>query len=302
VIASLWHAFPSARRKLFHTTGVDEHQIIEAGNEAVIVPPLADGTELEGTDVVVVTVAPAPAAATILLAWLRANPRAFLIDCSQPGLAPDACMPLLDAPPAGRREQRWFHLADPAIWPVGKVLTALAPASPAEAVVTVLLPASSFGADGVEELAKQAAARLSGRPTRRPETLREVLAFDAAPADSTRREALARQMRELFPQMETQLFAIDVGIFHGNAARLAVRTGAPVRQTEVAALIRSHPGLRLARRNERLQPSGAVGKAEVACSELDSDGHWIGVWLVADGLRVGGAQVVTDLVAAVTAC
>ena len=299
--AALWRAFPAARRKLFHTSGADEHLISEFGGEAMLVPPLGTAGELDGSDIVVATATPSAAAAANVVSWLRANPAVFLIDCTQPGLAPAESLPVLCAPPHGKAELRWFHLADPALWAPGRILQSLASLDPSEVLLTVLLPVSDFGVAGVEELAKQAAARLSGRPPGRPESLPEVLAFDAAPATSARRAALEDQLRTLFPGLTAHLTAVQVGIFHGHAAVLALRADAGANAATVAALIRQSPGVRLARRNEHPQPSGAVDSDEILCAQLHHDGGWVTLWLVADSMRVGGAQVVADIVAAVRA-
>ena len=301
VVAALWQAFPAARRRFFHTTGVDEHLLAEVGGEPALVPPLGEGDELDGSDVVVATATPTEAAATRLVAWLRANAGAVLIDCTQPGLAPAESESVLTAPPPGKSERRWFHLADPAMWAPGRVLQALAPLDPREVHLTVLLPVSDFGQPGVQELAKQAAARLSGQPTRRSDALPCVLAFDAAPATGVRREVLQAQLHSLFPGLAMHLAAIQVGIFYGHAAALSVRTEARVDAARVTALIRKSPEVRIAQRNERPQPSAAVDSAEIVCSDIRCEDHRVALWLVADGLRVGAVQVVVDVVSAVRA-
>jgi hypothetical protein len=301
VVGALWSAFPAARRRLFHTTAAAEHLIVEVGGEAAMVAPLVSGGDLEGTDVVVVTATPAPAAATALLTWLRANPAAVLVDLTQPGLAPAESQPLLAAPPPGGHAGRWFHLAAPALWAPGRVLMALAPIAPADAALTLLLPAADFGDAGIEELARQAAARLSGRAPDRPATLPGVLAFDAAPAAPARLDALRAQLAALFPGLPCRLAAAHVGVFHGHAAALAVRAATAAGAARAAALLRGAPGIRLARRNEHPQLTVAVDTDEIVCADIESEAGWVTAWVFADAARAGGAQVVADTVAAVRA-
>lgn len=298
---ALWHAFPAARRRFFHTTGADDHLVTEAAGEAALVPPLGDGGELDGSDVVIAAATPSPAAAAALLAWLRANPGAVLIDGTAPGIAPDESAPVFTSPPAAKLERRWFLIADPALWGPGRFVQALAPARPRELSLTLLLPVSEYGEAGVEELAKQGAARLSGRPQKKPEVLPAVLAFDLAPASAPRRAGLERQLRSLLPGVGCQLHALDAGIFHGHTCAATVRCEEPIDPTRAAALVRGWPGIRLARRNEHLQPSTVVGTAEVVCTDLQSGGGWVTALLVADGLRVGGAQAIADVLASVRA-
>ncbi len=299
--ATLRQVFPAARRRFFHTTGVDEHLVTEVATEAALVPFLGDTGELDGSDVVVATATPAPAVAAALLAWLRANPGTVLIDGTQPGIAPDESIPVFNVPPPSRRERRWFHIADPALWGPGRFLHAVTPLRPREVHLTVLLPVSGYGEAGVEELARQAAGRLSGRPPRKPETLPGVLAFDVAPATAHRHAALSGQMEVLFPDLCRHLHAIEAGIFHGYSGVVAVRCDADVEAAEVLAMLRSRPGIRIARKNEHPQPSSAVGTDDVVCADIQCGGAWVTAWLVADGLRVGGAQAIADVLAAVRA-
>ena len=301
VVAAVAQAFPAARRRFFHTAGVDEHLVVEVAGEAALVPPLVDTGELDGTDVVVATATPTPAVASALRRWLEANPGTFLIDGTQPGLAPDDSLPAFTTAPTARSDRRWFHLADPALWGPGTFLQALAALEPRELHLTVLLPVSSFGETGVEELAKQAAGRLSGRPPRKPEVLPAVLAFDLAPAPPPQRDALGKQLEALFPDLTHRLQAVEIGVFHGHASAAAVRCAAPVRPDRLAATLRGHPVIRLVRRNEQAQPTAVVGTDEVLCADLQCAGEWVMAWLVADGLRVGGAQAIADIIAAVRA-
>lgn len=301
VIGTLGEAFPAARRRLFHTIGTADHLIADVGSEPALVPPLADAGELDGTDVVIATAPPAPATAAVLLAWLRAHPAVVLIDCTQPGLAPAESLPVLAAPPPSSSDHRWFHLADPALWAPGCVLRALAALAPSDAVLTLLLPASDFGDPGIEELAKQGAARLSGRPPERPVTLPGMLAFDALPAFGARLAALRQQLRDLFPGISCRLAAVHVGVFHGHATALAVHLRGEADAAHVAEAIRNAPALRVARRNDRAHLTVAVDGDEIVCTEVEYEGGWVSAWLFADAVRVGAPQVVADIVASVRA-
>jgi hypothetical protein len=300
-MTALWQAFPAARRRLFHTTGVDEHLVSEVAGEAVLVPPLGDAGELDGSDVVVATMTPSEGVGGTIVAWLRANPNAVLIDGTQPGVLPDESIPVFGAPRPQGGERRWFHLADPSLWGPGHVIRTLSPLAPRELMLTVLLPVSSFGEAGVEELATQAAARLSGRPLRRPVVLPAILAFDVAAAAAGRRAALERQVAALAPDVPCRIQALELGTFHGHSSVLALRCAAAVAAGKVGTLLRQAPGLRLARKNERAQPGNVVGSEEIVCADLRCDDDWITTWVLADGLRLGGGQAIADILEAVRA-
>lgn len=298
---SIARTFPEVRRRLFHTGADPEHVIGEIAGEAVLVAPLLDPEELEGSTAVVVTSRPAPDVAERLLAWMRANPAVALVDCTQPGMGGGEAACVLNAPHRGRRGLPWYHLPDPALAAPARWLSALWPLAPEALHLTVICPASEFGAGALEELAAQGAARLSGRPTRTPEHLPAVLAFDLAPAVGERLATLDSQLGELFPTLERWLHVIDAGVFHGHLATLQVRCAKPAPLEKVRSLLRATPGLRLGRRHETVTARGTVEGVEMICGELRVQGPWVGAWLLADGLRVGGAAAVVELLSSITA-
>jgi hypothetical protein len=301
VAGSIARAFPEVRRRLFHTAAEPEHLLAEVAGESVLAAPLLDPGELAGSMAVVVTRNPAPDVAERLLAWLRTNPAVALVDCTQPGLGGGEAACVLNAPPPRRRGLPWYHLVDPALAAPARWLAALWPLAPEALHLTVICPAAGFGAEALDELAEQGAARLSGRPTRAPVHLPAVLAFDLAPAGSERLAALDSQLGELFPTIERHLHVIDTGVFHGHLATLQLRCGTQVTLEKVRSLLRATPGLRLGRRHETVTARGATEGVEMVCGELRVQGTWVGAWLLADGLRVGGAEAVVELLSSLSA-
>jgi hypothetical protein len=303
ILGRLVRGRPSARPRLFHTGAEPEHLIAEIAGEPVIVAPLTDLDELERSTTIVVTARPAAEAMSErLLAWLRAHPRISLVDGTQPGVAgaEGRCVTAGVAPPV-RPSLPWYHLADPALAAPAHLLAALAPLAPESARLTLLDPAAGFGAEALDELAAQGAARLSGNPKTRAIHLPGVLAFDLAPAPATRSSGLEAQLAELFPGLETTVTAIDAGVFHGHLATVVVTCRAAVTTERARTLLRSVPGLRLLRRNETTTVSAAVRHGGIACGGLDVGGRTVSAWLCADGLRVGGAEAVVDLLTALNA-
>ncbi len=294
-------AFPDVRRRLFHTGADSEHQIAEVAGEATLVPPLAELEELEDSAAVIVTATPAPAVGERLLAWLRERPSVALLDCTQPGIAAGEAASVVDAVPPRPRALPWYHLVDPSLAAPVRWLRALLPLAPEAFHATLLCPASGFGAEALDELASQGSARLSGRPTRRPLHLPAVLAFDLAPAASERLAALDAQLSEIFPTIERGLQVIDSGLFHGNLATVVLRCAREVGAERARALLRASPGMRLARRGETVTASGAVDEDAVICGELRAHRGWVTAWLLADGLRVGGAEAVVEVLASLNA-
>jgi len=301
VTEGIAQAFPELQRQLFHTGADPEHQITEVSGEATLVAPLLDPDELEGSVAVVLTAAPSTEATARLLAWLRANPSVPLLDCSQPGVASGESACVLDAVPVGRRGLPWYHLVDPSLATAARWLKALLPLAPEAFHATILCPASTFGAEAIDELVSQGTARLSGRATRRPVHLPTVLAFDMALVGGERLASFEAQFAELFPAVVAGLHVIDAGVFHGTLATVLLRCAGNVPLERARALLRAMPGLRLARRTEGVAVTHAVEQNEVMCGDLRVHGPCVTAWLLADGLRVGGAGAVVELVSSLTA-
>jgi hypothetical protein len=301
VTEAIAQAFPDLRQRLLHTGSEPEHLIAEVSGEATLVAPWLDPGEIEGSAAVILTATPTPEAAGRLLDWLRANPSVALLDCSQPGVAGGEAACVLDAIPPVRRALPWYHLVDPSLAAAARWLRALLALDPEAFHATLVCPVSTFGTEAIEELASQGSARLSGRPTRRPVHLPRVLAFDLAVAADERSAAFEAQFSELFPGVTPSLHVIDAGIFHGTLATVLLRCAGKVSLERARSLLRATPGLRLARRTDPATVTDAVEQDEVICGDLRLQGPCVTAWLLADGLRVGGAAAIVELVSSLTA-
>lgn len=276
--------------RLFHSGADDEHLIAEVGGDANLVAPLSDPGELDGARVVVLTAPPDPRRGALLLEWLRAHRHVTLLDASQPGLAPDECTTVLTSGAGGG----WLHVADPAVALAAHLLLAMRPLQPRSAALTVLRPASTFGPVGVEELAAQAAARLSGRAPRRAVALPRVIAFDATVASAGDRERLQAQLAALVGGVSVTLSLFDIGMFHGHAAVMTVECAAEPAQEDVLAALRRAP-LRLARAGEQLRSSAAVDTERIGCAHPILAERRVTIDAVGDGFRLAGAAAVLDV-------
>lgn len=292
---------PHAHRRFLHTAENEEHLIAEVAGEAALVPPLVNVEELSGSKVVVVTSRPSDAIAARLLDWLRDHPEVGLVDATVPGLAPDEVAFVAGGVAAPRRARPWYQTVDPALAGPVRLLASLASLRPESFEITLVCPVSGYGADALEELAAQGAARLSGATPKHPVLLPGVLAFDLAPVPGDRVAALRSQLAAFFPDLEASLQAANAGVFHGHAAALYVEFQASPAETTVRALLRALPGIRLARRNETVRPSDLAGRDDVVCSELQVVAGRLSTWVVFDGLRVGSVQATAEAVEALMA-
>jgi aspartate-semialdehyde dehydrogenase len=290
--------YPGVRQRFFHTTGRDEHLIAEVAGEASLVSRLTDVDELAGSAAVVIVETPPENVALGLLAWLQANPGVAMVDASQPGIAGEVALTILDTAEARGAERRWYHVPDACLVAPVRFLRALAPIEPETVSLFLTRPASTFGDEGVEELATQAAARLSGIPPKKPTILPGVLAFDLAPVGDEERFLLEAQVDALCPGLDLALHAFDSGVFHGHTAALTLQGLVSAHEKKVRELLNAASRFRLARRNEDLLIGDVTRFEGVAlCANLRVHATSVSAWLVADGLRNGVADVVVELLA-----
>jgi len=293
---------PEVRLRFFHTGEEPEHLVAEFAGEAALVPPLADADELDGSDAVLVTTQPSAASGEHLLDWLRVHPGVALLDCTQPGIADSETLCVAGRVPAERPARRWYHLADPALAAPLRLVAALAPFDPQAVHLTLICPVAALGREALDELASQGAARLSGQPLRGLDRLPAMLAFDLAPDGSGRATRLEAQLGELYPRLERRVHVIDAGVFHGYLATVQVRCSVNPTQERVRSFVRDSGGFRLARRNEIVTTTEVVERGSViVCGDVQARHGWVGAWLLADGLAVGGTDAVLEFVGALSA-
>ncbi len=289
-------ALPDVRLRWFHTQADPESLIVEIGGEAALVPPLGDPGELAGSTAVVVTTQPDAGVAERLLRWLADNTDVVLLDCTQPGVGRGRTRGVFDRLPDAKPSLPWYHLAHPAVAAPVRFVGALVSLEPRALHLTALCPVACLGAEALDELAQQGAARLSGMPVRRPSRLPAALAFDVAPAPPDRARALEAELGDLFPGLERTVHLIDAGLFHGHAATLHLQCGTAPTHEHVRGLLRAAGGFHLVRRDEVATTTRAVEQGTtITCGGLHVTGGWIGAWLLADGMAVGGTGAALEI-------
>jgi hypothetical protein len=287
------------RPRLLHTGADAEHLIVELGGEAALVAPLSDPQELIGSHVVVATAPVRDEVAGPLLDWLRHNPRTVLLDASGAGLAASGSIVARELPGV-RPTPPWYRLLDFELLAPVRFLTALASLEPTHLSVVSLRSVARLGAEAIEELAVQGAARLAGAVPPAPAHLPAVLAFDALLPLAESVEQLQSRCAELCEPASASVQVVDAGLFHGDLAAVAVQCRAPRPLDHVRELLRRVPGLRLARRNEVFSLSDLAGEESIVSAQVKVDGEWVRGWVAADGLRQASDSIV-DLVTVLTA-
>ncbi|MGQ9495181.1 MAG: Asd/ArgC dimerization domain-containing protein [Thermoanaerobaculaceae bacterium] len=283
-------SFPNLQRRYMHTRGVDDYLLLELEGNATVVPPLGDLEELADAAAVFITEPPASALKMPLAEFFAAHPQLPCFDLSSDDILPaDLGM----APTATRPQLR---LPDPVLLLPTMLLRALGSLLPKRAFFSCLVPVSIHGEAALEELAAQAAARLSGD---RPKTrlFPAVLAFDAVPYQQGQKGHLEEQLQKLFPQTQVQLHPIAAGIFHAHAVFASVEVDKPATLQKLRQLFSSH-GFVFSRGKAPLAASLGAGKPQAKVVKLAS--HHLALWAVGDHLLMQ-AQAACDALATLLA-
>ena len=252
VTEGIARAFPDVPRRLFHTGADPEHLIAEVSGEATLVAPLLDPDELDGSVAVILTSSPHDRRSRgRLLTWLRANPSVALLDCTQPGVAGDEAVCVLDSIPAVRRDLPWYHLVDPSLLRrpcAGSGLCCHSPPRPSTRRCSARPPTSaprrsrSWPRKGRPASRGKRRADLPISPRYSPSTSR--WRRPSAPRRSRPRSRSSSPPSTRPPRHR------QPGCSTGTLATVLLRCARDVPLERARALLRATPGLRLARRNE----------------------------------------------------
>ncbi|WOH37589.1 aspartate-semialdehyde dehydrogenase [Thalassotalea fonticola] len=162
---------------------------------------------------------------------------------------------------------------------------------------------SGAGKEAIEELAKQCADLLSGKPVK-VEAFSRQIAFNSIPQiDSFEDNGYTREEMKMVWETKKILgdesilvnpTAVRVPSFYGHGEALHIETTQQTSAEEVKELLAQAPGIVLAAKDEDFptQVSDASGKDEVFIGRVREDishPNGINMWIVADNVRKGAA-------------
>ena len=162
---------------------------------------------------------------------------------------------------------------------------------------------SGGGKASMDELAKQTAALLSGKPVKTENFPRQI-AFNVIPQIDvfldngyTKEEMkMVWETKKIFGDENVLVnpTAVRVPVFFGHGEALHIETNSPISAEEVKALLEQAPGIKLCRNDEDFptQIGDASGKDDVYVGRIREDiSHNCGInmWVVADNVRKGAA-------------
>ncbi len=162
---------------------------------------------------------------------------------------------------------------------------------------------SGGGKAAMDELAKQTANLLSGKPVE-PENFSRQIAFNVIPQiDVFLENGYTKEEMKMVWETKKILgdgnvlvnpTAVRVPVFFGHGEALHIETNAPISAEEVKDLLENSPGLVVCRNDEDFptQIGDASGKDETYVGRIREDvshSNGINMWIVADNVRKGAA-------------
>jgi aspartate-semialdehyde dehydrogenase len=157
---------------------------------------------------------------------------------------------------------------------------------------TVIQPASEFGQEGIEELAKQTVSVLNVESM--PKTIFDrQLAFNLYPSDEGLEKVILEQIRALInPKSELALLITQGTIFHGHTFSMFIRTKKTLDPEAILEALSASPAIALPEGDQQFGTIDAAGRDEVLVAAIRPDesirgGFW--VWAVCDNLRRASA-------------
>ena len=183
------------------------------------------------------------------------------------------------------------------------VLAALKPVlKPQQLQVTAMLSISTLGRSGVQELARQTAELLNGRPLE-PKTVDRQIAFnllaqvgevdDQGHAQLEKR--LAAEIRQLLslPELPVAATCALVPVFFGDSLALGVYADSDIDISAVRQLLEVAQGIELVEAGDYPTAVGdAVGQDQVYVGRVRrgvSDPRQLNLWIASDNVRKGAA-------------
>jgi hypothetical protein len=271
-----------------HTDLDEEHQIADMSAGPALVPPLDDPDDLVGADVIVVASDGWSSRHDHLLAYLDDHPETALLDLNPfEGLRDRTTPSVGDVGP----DSRLLRVAHPAIVATSRVVEVLTYLTALRGSLAVVDPASAYGREGIEILARQAAQRVQGAQAD-DRIHGHVLAFNAVVVPS---DELQEDTSLLLPDLPLAVTRTLSGCFHGHLAHLGLSFERRIEIDEVRDALTQAEGLEIEPHPESLD--SIAGRDQVVAMPpcLSPDGTQLALTMMADGLRVGGALTAVDI-------
>jgi len=273
----------------FRHTGLDdESQIADTASGPAIVPPLDAPDDLMNIDVIVVASDGVSSRHDHLLAFLDDNPDQAIVDVSRLGFLDTRTQPSVGA---YLPESKQLRVAHPAIVATAAVVEALAHMGRLHGSLAAVDPVSTFGREGIDLLARQAGQRMQGASVD-DRIHGHILAFNLVVVDG---DTLQNEAALLLPETPLAVTHSLSGSFHGHLGYLGLSFTRPVGPRDIDEALSLAPGIEVADLPVGLDSIPDTDHVVVTPPTLSPDRTQLGLTLMADGLRIGGALTALDI-------
>ncbi|MCG6948781.1 MAG: hypothetical protein LJE93_07710 [Acidobacteria bacterium] len=268
-----------------HTDVDEEHQIVDFAGGSALVPPLGDAESLAHIDVVIVASDGWSSRHDHLLTHLEIHPDSALVDLTGFDELRDHTNPSVGEVDSGTRRLRVAHWA---LFACSRMVEVLAHFSNLRGSLAVVDPASAYGKDAVEILARQAAQRVQGAEVE--ERIHgHVLAFSAVEITADEIQEDASLLLPEFPLAVTRTLA---GCFHGHLAHLGLSFDHPVEPDDVRDALEQADALVIESLPLSLDSVPDREQVIVSPPVISADGTQLALTCMADALRIGALTAV----------
>ena len=274
-----------------HTDVDEEHQIADMTQGPALVPPLDGPDDFVGVDVIVVASDGWSSRHDHLLAHLDDHPETAVLDLNAiEGLRDRTTPSVGDVGP----DSRLLRVAHPAIVATSRVVEVLTHFTALRGSLAVVDPASAFGREGIEILARQAAQRVQGaQPDDRIHG--HVLAFNEVAVAS---DELQEDTSLLFPDLPLAVTRTLSGGFHGHLAHLGLSFERRLEIDEVRDALTQAEALDIEPLPVILESITNRDQVVVTPPCLSPNGTQLALTMMVDGFRVCGALTAVEILEA----
>ncbi len=274
-----------------HTDLDEEHQIADMIEGPALVPPVEGPDDFIGADAIVIASDGWSSRHEHLLAYLDNNPETILLDLTAFENLRDRTTPSIgDVGP----DSRQLRVAHPALFGTSRVVEVVSHLGALGGSLAVIDPASGYGREAVEILARQGAQRMQGnQPADRIQG--HVLAFNAVAVDS---DNLQEDASLILPNLPLAITRTLSGSFHGHMAHLSLSFDHRIDSSAVRDVLEQAEGIEIGSLPLSLDSVTDRDHVVVTPPSLSPDGTQLALTMMADGLRVGGALTAVEILQA----
>ena len=274
-----------------HTDLDEEHQIANMSAGPALVPPLEGPDDFIGADAIVVASDGWSSRHEHLLAHLDNNPETILLDLTGFENLRDRTTPSVGDVGPGSRQLRVAH---PALFATSRVVEVLSHLGALRGSLAVVDPASAYGREAIEILARQAAQRMQGEQAD-DRIHGHLLAFNAVAVES---DELQEDASLILPDLPLAITRTLSGSFHGHLAHLGLSFERRVEPDDVRDVLAQAEGIEIDSLPISLDSVPDRDHVVVTPPSISPDGTQLALTMMADGLRVGGAQTAVEILEA----